>query len=96
MMMKRVARDMKWSDAAQYLVSSSWDNTIQIWSVGHLNVDPIPTGHRLGFPFLSHPSVNIVLRIGSGQVDYPGWPWVHLRIQVFESFEETFKCKRAA
>jgi len=32
-MMKRVVRDMKWSDATQYLVSSSWDNTIKVISI---------------------------------------------------------------
>nr|CAH0105435.1 unnamed protein product [Daphnia galeata] len=37
----RVVRDMKWSDKTQYLVSSSWDNTIRIRFVDHLNVEPI-------------------------------------------------------
>nr|CAH0105431.1 unnamed protein product [Daphnia galeata] len=37
----RVVRDMKWSDETQYLVSSSWDNTIRIRFVDHLNVEPI-------------------------------------------------------
>ena len=31
--MKRVVRDMKWSDETQYLVSSSWDNTIRVISI---------------------------------------------------------------
>ena len=36
---------------------------------------------RLACPSLSL-SVIIVLRIGSGLVNYPGWPWVHLRVWI--------------